>query len=553
MAIVPPVIPDASNGTGWVARTHPHYKRRNSQSGGWEFLRVSYEGGQEYLRPITYSVDFQEPVFARNTDGTLVTVAQRYDISTVLNRSMLYRHNREKEWEFYNRNKRARYFNFVKPIVNSLVSHAMKAGVLREGPKTLADFWHACDEDRTQSMDEFMRTGLRKANALGIWWACVDVADTDDRDGDGKPYVYGISPQDILDWSTDEDGEIEWVKQFIACEAKRSWTEQFQSVARYRIWTKTEVIDYEVQTATVGASGTGEREIARRPNTIGRVPLTPIYAQQDTESDFPHGISVVADLAKVANSVFNHCSLADEIAYKQTFAWLIVPDPLGSLDTLQLGLNTAFAFNPGTTGGRPEYISPDADSLRVLMELIGNEMEQAKSTIGFSRGRSEGSKQQASADALELESDDKKALLGDVANAGQDAEKRIADLVLAYRKQETGAAVRIVYDKDFDVRSFATDVDEALSFQKLGLPTGVNTQLITDLVRRKWGESLSPDKLKALLDEIEAKGEEMEAAKRAAAEALAQQPAGDGEDPVGKPMTGMPPKKKPPMASPAAA
>ncbi len=548
-ATVAPTVNTA--GSGWLARRHPLYARRDRW---WEFLRISYEGGQSYLEPVTYSVDFTEPILQRNADGTMTTIArqqQQLELSTNAFRSMLHRHSREKAWEYYNRNRRARYFNIVKPVVNSLVSHAMKQGVTRDGPGALTDFWEATDEDRICSMDTFMRDILRKANWAGLWWVAVDVNDDpEDEDADGKPYAYGVSPQDIVDWQADDCGEIAWLKQYISTEKKRRWDEEFQSESRYRIWTKDEMIEYVVQESTRGPIivAQGYQEIARRPISIGRVPFEPVFAQRDSESDFPNGVSLVGDLAKIANSVFNHCSLADEIAYKQTFSWLIIPDPGKSLDATQIGTNTAFGYDPGASNAKPEYIAPDADQLRVLMELIGSEMEQARSSIGVGRGRSEGSKQQASGAALELESDDKKSLLADIASSGQDAERRIAELVLSYSTKDTKAAnIRVVYPRDFDVRSFKADLDEALAFQKLGLPAPVDVQLISDLVRRRWSDSLPPAEVDALLKSIEEKKAQdamVREATQAAALALSKAPeslAGDappgppGSKPVDKP------------------
>jgi hypothetical protein len=496
-------------GAGWIAKRHPLYNRRDKW---WEFLRISYEGGQSYLEPVRYSVEFTEPILSRNSDGTLTTLAtqqQQLELSVTAFRSMLHRHSREKAWEYYNRNRRARYFNIVKPVVNSLVSHAMKSGVTRDGPKVLKDFWEATDEDRLCSMEVFMRDILRKANWAGMWWVVADINDDpNDEDADGKPYVYGVSPQDVVDWQADDDGEIEWLKQYVATEKKRRWDEPFEAESRYRIWTKTEMIEYVVYESTRGPANVaqGYQEVARRPITIGRVPWEPVYAQQDTESDFPHGVSLVGDIAKIGNSIFNHCSLADEIAYKQTFSWLIIPDPSKSLDATQIGTNTAFGYDPGASSAKPEYISPDAKQLEVLMMLIGSELEQAKSVIGVGRGQSEGSKQKSSAAALELESDDKKSLLADIAQAGQDAERRIAELVLSYSTKDTKAAkIRIVYPRDFDVRSFKADLDEALAFQKLGLPAEVDVQLISDLVRRRWSDSLPSEEVDALLKSVEDK------------------------------------------------
>src|SRR6185295_18094766 len=187
--------------------------------------------------------------------------------------SLLYRFSREKEVAYWNRQRRSYYQNYVRTIVNMLVSHATKQGVTRDGDELLMEFYKSVDQQRTQSIDDFMRSGLRWAQVEGIMWACVDV-ESPKEGGDGTPYVYWVSPLDILDWETDDDGNIVWLKQFVYVDAKRTFEEAVKPVYRFRIWYQDHVDTYQ----TNETGGDRKQLPTRQYDTGGKVPFVPLYS-----------------------------------------------------------------------------------------------------------------------------------------------------------------------------------------------------------------------------------------------------------------------------------
>lgn len=499
----------------WLTQQHPLYPKRAKW---WKYAQISYKGGRDYYEPDAFSVEFDIPQIIRKEDGTPAANQWSGGLMTQLYNSMLFRHSREQLHEYNNRNRRATYLNIVKQIVNSIISNALKKPPSRNADAKLKEFWDGVDEKRTTSIDAFMRKIAKRATTSGIWWICMDV---DSEDGDGKPYVYGVNPLDIVDWSTDDDGEIEWLKQYVMTEEQRTYQQPFKRVNQYRVWTKTEVIEYQ-------DLGSGNpKELSRRPIKVGRVPFVPMYAEKSDDYSFPDGISFVGDLAKIANGLYNVSSLLDEILYKQTFSWLVVPDPNQKLDATQIGLNTAFGFDPGGTGGKPEYISPDADQARVLIEARSELLQQARQSVGVGRGRQEGSMQKSSVDALELETEDKRSILADVAHETEAAERRIVALFRAYQGVADDKAmdgVYLAYPREFDVNSFEDEINDCLSLEKLGLSPEVRTEYLKDLVRRRFSNKppADLDKLVATMDTHMAQQAEMAAAMQQAAVDTAQ-------------------------------
>lgn len=481
---------------------HPSYQDRF----WWrEFNRLSYVGGREYYKPRRLDIDFQYPVQpARNAQGQLVD-AKAAAAQTMMTKgyySLLFRHNREQEWEFENRRKRAHYFNFVRTGVNALISHSLKKGVTRtRGNADLDLFWGGVDLKRKQDIDVFMRVGLIWAAVYGIYWACVDVEPPEaGEDSDGKPYAYWVNPLDIFDWATDDDGKILWLKKFVGGEAKRTWADPVQPVHQFQIWYPDKLETWQCN----GLSGSDAKKLEDRPNPLGRVPFEPLFSPNRVDdSDFPDGEPLITDFAKGANSVFNYSSLLNEIAYKQTFSQLIVP---GAFDTLEAGTNTFFSWTPAGSNAEPKYISPDPRQADVLMALIQSTLEQMRQSFGIGRGRQEGSMQKSSSAALELESEDKRSILGDICGAGEDFEKRLAMLVLSYKSVGAKPTVKdlphIQYPHDFDLQAFQDEINEFLSLRMVGLSPEVDLKLRTDLLSRKLA-GMPPDELEKMLATME--------------------------------------------------
>jgi hypothetical protein len=506
---------------------HPEYTRR-----WWwrEFGRVSYIGGREYHEPTQLRIEFQEPSFAKNPDGS-TAIDSGTGLSIVAGskvipyRSMLFRHSREKAWEFANRQKRAYYNNFPRTIINALVSHAMKKDVQRVGSPMLDKFWGGVDYHRKLNMATFMRRGLRWAQAEGIMWACVDAP----REAGGLPYTYWVNPLDILDWEVDGDGELVWLKQFVYAQAERkTWRDKIVPRFRFRIWRRDGVQTFETDSRGGNAQTVADQT---RAYSVGKVPFVPLYSIRDEDYDFPEGTPLAGDLFKAANHVYNLGSLLSEIAYKQTFSWLTIPDK--HIDTLQAGLSTAFGYD-ASTGGKPEYISPDADQARVLMEMIRDAITQARQAIGVGRGRGEESQQQASGDALNIETEDKRSILGDIAAEAQDFEFRLAEMIQRFATGAAGevTAPSIRYPTEFDLRSFQSEVDDALQLKKFKLSPEVDLEMVQDLVRKKFS-GMDPKRLKELTDSLKVQQEADEAAAKKAAAMGPPSPGdggGDGED-----------------------
>jgi hypothetical protein len=475
-----------------LAYTHPAYQEREWW---WRFFRLSYIGGREYLKPSDISIEFQYPTVTTRTEGAGTDAARVVEEIKVMSASyqrLLFRSDREKDWEFENRARQSYLVNIYAPTINALVSAAAQVAPKREGPSKLTKVWEAVDERGSKTMDEFMAAVFRWAAAVGIWWVCADKK----PEVGARPYLYAVSPIDVLDYHLDEDGRLIWLKQVVLTEASRTYRTKVKTAAEFRIWDRSHV-------TIITADGVK----AKRKHGADRVPWEPIYGRSVAAEGrtYPDGMPLLADGAKIQNAIFNLHSRWQQLIGDQVFSVFCVPDEGGKLSSIELGTNRAFGFT--SKGGQPAYISPDPENPRVIMEGIGALLEQYRASCGIGRGRSEGSKQVQSADALELEGQDRVQILGDVATEMEDADTRASKLLLAYSGGGDEDAISVKYNRRFsNLQSLKAELEDATSLKNFGIPASVKGALGARMIRKAMPDA-EPEEIKRLAADMEAHAE----------------------------------------------
>lgn len=277
----------------------------------------------------------------------------------------LFTHVRERTEEFNDRLKRAYYLNYCSPIIDTYTFFLFKASVLRTYDSKdikLAKFINDCNR-KGLGLDAYMKDLTISLLQSGTEFIVVDApserAETkaEELEKNLSTYIYSLKVEDVLDYEEDDDGLV-WIKFKALREKKGSWDyEGTGEETLIIIWTRSDYKEY---------SEKGEL-LKEEKNEQGIVPVIKVT--------FGSGESIIKDIALINRSIFNWCSLLDELLYRQTFSWLVMPgDSAETLEDKELGSSFAFTF-PSDAKHIPSFISPDTSQ----GTLIG---EQIKTAVG---------------------------------------------------------------------------------------------------------------------------------------------------------------------------
>jgi len=468
-----------------VDRRHPRYEE---QIAHWAFCRATYDGGRDW--------------FAAN----------------------IFRYVKEGDTEFPARVKRAYRFNHTKEVVRLVTKYIFKSGVIRnraEAPKELLRFWRHATA-KAAGVDALMRRISELSSIYGRCWVAVDskvpgpvVTRADEKAGKARLFAYTVTPEDMLDFAWEDQGEMAWAMWRIAhrddADPVRS---SGQVTPRYVIWTRDEWAVLEDRQRRSGGAGRPKRDVVvidRGLNAIGRVP---VFTVDEQESDDPYDVpSLIGDIAYLDRAIANYLSNLDAIIQDQTFSQLTMPAQglLPGDDThaklIEMGTKRIFTYD-GEAGKSPEYISPDPKQAAMILVTVNKIIAEIYHSIGMAGERTKqdnavgidnssgvakaydfervNSLLTAKADTLERAEDDLAALAalwaGIELPTGDDGE--VKDLVK--------------YPDSFDVRSLYDEFEIADQLSLLEAPDELRREQMRGLVAK-----LMPRHPAAKLAEIE--------------------------------------------------
>lgn len=315
--------------------------------------------------------DFVKKLERRGFEQNLATIAlcrQAYEGGEeFINRANLFSHCREKAEEYTDRLARAYYLNYSAPAVDTYSFFLFKTPVTRkykEDSEKISSFLEDCDRKGTD-FDKFIKDLVTSVLVAGSEFVAVDVPQVEtltvqqEKEANKKPYLYTIKTENVLDFEEDDKGLV-WIKYLEEREDKGGkW--DYEGTGKkvvYVIWSRGHYISYDKE-------GTVVDDIKLN---IDFVPIVPIRFQE--------GKSLIRDIARINRSLFNWCSLLDELLYRQTFSWLIVPsDPNEPLKEKKIGTSWCFTFNPESKH-LPTFISPDASNASTLENRCNNAIQE---------------------------------------------------------------------------------------------------------------------------------------------------------------------------------
>lgn len=438
-------------------RRHPDYDANSSL---WAFYMQSYKGGAAY------------------SQGNLFT------------------HRLENPQDFANRQKRAYFLNYCRPLPNIYTDYLYRESAKRP-PGLFPDVIMNID-GRGRTIEEFSRMVSVLASIYGQVHVLVDkpADDAGVSAAEAKaPYAIIYKPEYVLDWSHDDNGNLLWVLLHEPLFDDVDPNQPRKKLNRYRLLTLEgwEVINVD-EKGEVSSRDQGNWALERIPF------VTCIH--NDIDHDLI-GESMLVDIAPINRTIFNWSSCIDEQIERQTFSQLIMPDDgEGGQDSVKAISTSAIFTFPNTAKFAPQYISPDTAQVKTIWEMVERHIAEIyRLALLEKSGDLAMGNQSGIAKAYDF-IDTNQA----IASKAQSMERFENDLLAAiglwYGKDTS--TERISYPKEFDVIALEKEIKNSFDLISEGISETFNKLLMKRMVRKAL-KSASSDEFKTIDAEIEAK------------------------------------------------
>lgn len=461
----------------FVERRHPKYKELLPH---WNFMQATYDGGREWFK------------------------------------SNVFRYIKEGDKEFGDRLTRAYRFNHTREVVDLINKYLFKQSITRntdDAPDCLNEFWK-CATKSGLTINDFMRQVSKRTSQFGRIGIVVDMTQpqddvevvslADEKKAALKAYCYIVGPQQLLDYSFDEHGNLQWV---LIHEIGRDDSNPFEStgeqIHRFRLWTKTNWTLYEDQ-RIASTKKTKIVKIAEGSHDLGEVPV--ILADHMIGEEEYQASAMIDDIAYLDRAVANYLSNLDAIIQDQTFSQLAMPaqNVLPGEDSykkmVEMGTNRVFLYD-GEGGSAPFYLSPDVKQADLIITAVNKIIGEIYHTVGLAGERTKQDNavgiDNSSGVAKAYDFERVNALLVAKSDSLEWVEEQISRLVVKWHgKNEKGVEEFISYPDNFDTRGLYDEFDIAARLMLIDAP---------DLVRRKQMEAVLEKLFPQLAKDIKAK------------------------------------------------
>jgi hypothetical protein len=456
----------------FLKRRHPEYENRIKH---WNFLEATYEGSRDWFK------------------------------------ANIFKYLKEGRKEFNDRVARAYRFNHTREIVELVQKYLFKGDVVRkdDAPDYVKGFWKRVTRSNL-SIDQFIRLISSTTSQLGRCAVFVDSTKTDavrtkadEKAAGARVYAYIVKPQNILDYGfDDDDGELAWI---LVAETYRDdkdpITASGKVKVRYRLWTKTEWVLFEVKETRGGSTRVN---IADRGNVaINRVPC--FFADHLIGENLYWAPGLIDEIAYLDRATANYLSNLDAIIQDQTFSQLampaqsVLPGEKGYDALIEAGTKRTFLYD--SEGGEPKFLSPDPKQAQLIITVVNKIIAEIYQTAGASGERTKQDNavgiDNSSGVAKAYDFDKLNSLLTSKAQSLQQVENKIVELVALWTGEAVPEDNLVAYPETFDVRSLFDEFTVAQNLALMDAPKTVRGEQMKQVI-----EKLFPGIAKAIKDKM---------------------------------------------------
>jgi hypothetical protein len=450
-----------------ITQTHPEY---TSYLPEWRFYKETYDGGRKWFE------------------------------------SNIHKYIKEGDEEFKERVTRAYRFNHTREVVDLVNKYIFKADIARkqDAEDYVKEFWSNASLQK-RDITSFMTIASALSSIYGRVWIVVDstnpggiLTKAQAKETATRTYCYTVPPQDILDVSFNDDGELNWIK---IRESIRDDADPFgysgEIKHQIRVWTRNEWFLFSEEASgnlkKYELSGKGKHD-------LGMVPVT-YLDHNETENPYT-STSLIADIAYLDRAAANYLSNLDAIIQDQTFSQLVIPaeavafadDDNNALGQrlLEFGTKRIFLYS-GEASNKPEFISPDPKQAQVISEVVNKIISEIYHSVGMSGERTKQDNamgiDNSSGVAKAYDFERMNAMLATKAQSLEFCENRLVRLVKAWNGDKVNVEDvedYVTYSRDFDVRNLSNEFDIANNLAIIQGPKLLRQEQMVSLVDKLW-------------------------------------------------------------------
>lgn len=398
-------------------------------------------------------------------------------------------HKRENANDLSIRKSKAYYSNQYRPIWQAHHKPIYKDQAVRVinedlplGAKALYDvFIENCDGKGT-SFQEFSQDNAGITKNKGASFMVMNNSTEIDatiedviNERTGVPYTFKITPDMVYDYKADSFGNL----------IELRWAQQDGEVTYNNLGQATDLsnVNADMPSIVVGVNAEywtiynddGTEVTEQFENTIGVIPVVRLV-EEDTDEIIPE--PSLYSVARIGHRVYNLGSIITDIADNQAFSILTMPQRADS--SIEFSTNKGLSYD-GESSNKPEFISPDAQQLKTLLELqasLINEQYQAGVVSHLQRF-------QQSAESKEVDRARLNDLLGTFKNQIEQAERKLMYLFGLYTGYEYD--YNVFYSDDFGISTLSERIDQ---FMQLASTDKISDLTLSELEKGLVGELL---------------------------------------------------------------
>lgn len=462
----------------FINRRHPKYAEMALH---WAFAEQTYEGGRDW-----------------------------FDSSNI------HKYVKEGDSEYKNRLKRAYRFNHTKEVVDLVDKYLFKMEITRneaDAPESVKNFWK-CATQSGLGIKEYARRISNRGSVYGRVWVVVDNAATvaiskkDEKEQGASTYSYIVTPENAVDMSYDERGQLNWI---LIHEQVRDDEDPIESsgdmIDRYRLWTRDSWTLFTIgQNKDIKVEGPFAHEFGEVPVFAADCVITP--------DELYTAPGLIDDVVYLDRAVANYLSNLDAIIQDQTFSQLampaqgLLPGENGYDKLISMGTKRVFTYD-GEGGAQPFYLSPDVKQSQLILTIISKIINEIYHTVGLAGERTKEDNSQgidnSSGVAKAYDFERVNSLLSSKADSLEMIENKLAYFVAKWHGEEgrlTGLSRPLVqYPENFDVRGLYDEFDIAARLAVVEAPDNVRREQMKSLVDKLFPK-LADDLRKEMLDSL---------------------------------------------------